>query len=239
MMKTAAYKSGLTVVCLSILLAACASPKTQQEAKTSVDEAQTTLANFVKDPDMEWLQQHMKDAKAVLISPKIVQAGFIVGGSGGPAVVLARSSSSPQGWTSPAFYKIGTATLGLQAGAESMQMVALIMTDKALNSLLSSSFKLGGDVSVAAGPVGTGANAPVGADIVAFTKAKGLYGGVNLNGTSISIDDDGNKTFYGQPASPVDILVKHTVSSPYGAALARTAASASRASGAAGSSGER
>ncbi|RZI42622.1 hypothetical protein EGT07_11515 [Herbaspirillum sp. HC18] len=231
MLKTAAFRrTGLTIIWISVLLAGCASTKTPEAAKTSVKDAETTLAKFMNDPDMEWLQKNMKNAKAVLVSPQILEAGFIVGGSGGSGVVLARSDT-PQGWSGPAFYKIATGSLGLQAGAQSSEMVALVMTEKAVNSLMSTSFKLGGDVSIAAGPVGKGAGAPVNADMVVFTRSKGLYGGLNLEGTVISIDEDGNKNFYGRPASPVDILVKHTVTSPAGASLARVASGGGTATG--------
>ena len=96
------------------------------------------------------MRDNLPRAKAVLISPRILQAGFIVGGSGGNAVLYARSGGGAS-WAGPAFYKLGTGSIGLQIGAESAEMVALVMTDKALNSFLSNSFKLGGDVSVAAG----------------------------------------------------------------------------------------
>jgi SH3 domain-containing YSC84-like protein 1 len=230
MLKIAAYKTGLALVWIAMVLAGCASPKTQTDARSEVNAAETTLANFLKDPDMKWLQANMKNAKAILISPKILEAGFIVGGSGGPVVALARSDT-PQQWTSPAFYKIATGTLGFQAGAQSSEMVALVMTDKALNSLLSTSFKLGGDVSVSAGPIGAGAGAPITADMVTFVRSKGLYGGLNLDGTVITIDDEGNRSFYGRPASPVDILVKRSVTSPAGASLARVASTGAPTSG--------
>ncbi len=222
MLNNAIFKKGLGAACVFVLLlAGCASTGTRDEARASVKAAEETLANFQRDPDMTWLQQNMKKAKAVMVSPNIFQAGFIVGGSGGSGVVLARGG--PNGWSGPAFYKIATANVGLQAGAQSSEMVALIMTEKALNSLLSTSFKLGGDISVAAGPVGAGVGAPITADMVVFTRSKGLYGGLNLDGTVISIDEAGNRSFYGRPATPVDILVKRTVSSPDGMALARIA----------------
>jgi len=238
MLKAAAYKTGLAVISISMLLTGCASTSTQPEAKASVDAAEATLANFLRDPEMSYLQQHMKEAKAILVSPRILKAGFIFGGSGGSGVVLSHNSQAPQGWTGPAFYNLATATVGFQAGAESAEMVALVMTDKAMNSLLSTSFKLGGDVSVAAGPVGAGAGAPVTADMVIFTRTKGLYGGLNLEGTVISIDDKGNQSFYGKPATPVDILVKRSVTSPNSASLVRVAAGAGK-TGAAGSPGGR
>lgn len=236
MLKASAYKTGCTLIGVSALLVACASAGTHEEAKTEVDQAHATLTDFLRDPEMTWLQKNMKNAKGILISPQIVQAGFIVGGSGGSAVLLAREGNS-QKWAGPAFYKLATGSLGLQAGAQSSEMVALVMNEKTLNSLLSSSVKLGGDVSIAAGPIGAGAGAPIAADMVAFTRSKGLYGGLNLTGTVISIDDQSNKSFYGQPANPVDILVKQTVSNPYGHSLTQLAANPGIASGASTTSG--
>jgi SH3 domain-containing YSC84-like protein 1 len=230
MLKFTMYRSGLAAIWISILLAGCASPKTQEEAKTTVNEAEATLAEFLRDPDMTWLQKNIPNAKAVLVSPKILQAGFIVGGSGGNGVALARAGT-PQAWHGPAFYKLSTGSVGFQAGAQSSEMVILVMSDKALNSLLSNSFKLGGDVSVAAGPIGAGAGTPINSDMVSFVRSKGLYGGLNLDGTVISIDEEGNRNFYGRPASPVDILVKGSVTNPNGAPLARVISRYGTASG--------
>ncbi|HEU5436086.1 MAG TPA: lipid-binding SYLF domain-containing protein, partial [Telluria sp.] len=111
-------------------------------------------------------------------------------------------------------------SLGLQAGAQAVEMVALVMTEKAVNSLLSNSFKLGADVSVAAGPVGSGAGSQINADIVSYVRSTGLYGGLNLDGSVITIDEEGNRSFYGQPTTPVDILVKGAQSA-LGAPLVR------------------
>ena len=165
------------------------------DTQSRVDAAQTTLSNFTHDPDMTWFRNHVGDARAVLISPQIVQAGFIVGGSGGPAVVIARNRSGTA-WNGPAFYRLASGSIGLQAGAQSSEMVALVMTDKALNSLLSTTFKLGG--------------------------------GVNVEGTVIEVDDGRNRAYYGQAATPVDILVTRSVSNPAGAPLAQAVASAVR-----------
>jgi len=207
-------------------LAACSStPPTKDDTQARVDAAQTTLANFRRDPDMTWFRDHVGSAKALLISPQIVQAGFIVGGSGGSAVVIARNRSGT-GWNGPAFYRLAQGSIGLQAGAQASEMVALIMTDKALNSLLATTFKLGGDVSVAAGPIGAGTGAPVTADMIVYTRSKGLYGGVNVDGTVIDVDEGRNRAYYGQPATPVDILVTRSVSNPGGARLAQAASGA-------------
>lgn len=228
--RTATSTSGtgrttLAAACAALVLAGCASTPTKDDSQARVDAARTTLQNFMRDPDMRWFRDHVGSAKAVLISPQIVQAGFIVGGAGGPALVIARNRSGT-GWNGPAFYRIAAGSIGLQAGAQSSEMVALIMSDKALDSLLSTSFKLGGDVSIAAGPVGAGTGAPVTADMVVYTRSKGLYGGVNLDGTVISVDERRNQAYYGQATTPVDILVTRSVSNPYGASLAQTATSA-------------
>jgi lipid-binding SYLF domain-containing protein len=222
--------ASLLVTCLGLLLGACASTNTPDEARATTDAAQATLTRFINDPEMSWLHQNLPRAKAVLISPRILQAGFIIGGSGGNAVLHARATNSP-GWTGPAFYKLGTGSIGLQAGAESAEMVALVLTDKALNSFLSNDFKLGGDVSVAAGPVGAGTGAPITADMVVYVRAKGLYGGLNLNGSVVSIDNGANHAFYGREVTPVDILVTHSASNAAGKTLAQDIARATSTTG--------
>jgi lipid-binding SYLF domain-containing protein len=126
---------------------------------------------------------------------------------------------------------MGTGSIGLQIGAESAEMVALVLTEKGLNSFLSNSFKLGGDVSVAAGPVGAGTGAPITADMVVYVRAKGLYGGLNLSGSVITVDDDANRAFYGRPVTPVDILVKHTATNAAGKARAEEVARAASTGG--------
>lgn len=230
MLKTKPGPAVLLAVSLGLLLGGCASTNTPDDARATTDASQATLERFVKDPEMSSLQKNLPQARAILISPRILQAGFIVGGSGGNAVLHARTTGGA-GWTGPAFYKLAAGSIGLQAGAESAEMVALVMTDKALNSFLSNDFKLGGDVSVAAGPVGAGAGAPITADMVIYTRAKGLYGGLNLNGSVISIDDGANQAFYGKPATPVDILVRHTATTEAGQALANGVARATSAAG--------
>lgn len=220
-----AGRTALACAWAALVLAGCKSNPTPDDTQTRVDAAQTTLSDFMRDPDLAWFRDHVGQAKAVLISPQIVQAAFIVGGAGGEAMVIARNRSGT-GWNGPAFYRIAIGSIGLQAGAQASEMVALIMTDKARDSLLSTSFKLGGDVSVAAGPVGVGTGAPVTADMVVYTRSKGLYGGVNLDGTVISVDDGSNRAYYGRSATPVDILVTRSVDNPKGERLALAASRA-------------
>ena len=155
------------------------------------------------------MQQNIGRAKAVLISPEIVKAGFIVGGSGGRAVLVAKNGGK---WVGPAFYTLATASIGFQAGVAASEMVTLVMTDKGMNSMMASSFKFGGDASVAAGPVGAGAQSNVTADLIAFSRSKGVYGGLNLDGTVVSSNGDWDKAYYGKAVLPPDILMKNAAS---------------------------
>jgi len=182
----------------------------QADQRNLVTDATLTLANFLSDPDMTWLQRNLKQAKAVVVAPQIAKAGFILGGSGGRAVVVARDAKSGK-WVGPAFYTLATASIGFQAGISVSEVVTLVMTDKGLNTLLADSVKLGGDAAVAAGPVGAGAQSNLSADYVSFSRAKGIYGGLNLDGTVISTSDAWNRAYYGQAVHAPDILVRTSV----------------------------
>ena len=198
----------------------------QTEQQDLVNAAETTFTNFVRDPDMSWLQQHIGIARGVLISPQIVKAGFIFGGSGGRGVLFVRNDQTGR-WEGPAFYNLATASVGFQAGIAVSESVMLIMTEKGINSLLADSVKIGGDASVAAGPVGTGAKADVTTDFVAFSRAKGLYGGLNLDGTVISVANNWNESYYGRGVLPPDILLR---ASAHNIQADRLAAAITRAS---------
>jgi lipid-binding SYLF domain-containing protein len=181
-----------------------------------VDRARVTFNDFMRDPNYAWFHDNLDNAKGVLIFPQIIKGGFVFGASGGTGVFLVRDAKTGN-WSEPAFYSIGSITFGLQIGGESAEVIMLAMTEKAVDSLLSSSFKLGGDVSIALGPVGAGAKASadipnVTADFLSFAKSKGLYAGLNLEGAVVGVRGGLNKTYYGTDVRPVDILVKKAVS---------------------------
>ena len=162
----------------------------------------------------------------MLIAPQIVRAGFIFGGSGGRAVLVARDGST---WAGPAYYDLITASVGFQVGVDVSEAVIVVMTEKGLNSLLSTSFKIGGDASIAVGSVGAGAQSTVTADLVAFTRAKGLYGGVSLDGTVVNTNAAWNDAFYGRTnVLPSDILIRKTVTNPNAVPLLSDVAAATR-----------
>ncbi len=182
----------------------------QSEQQKLVGQAQTTFSDFLRDPDMTWFNQNVGRAKGILISPEVLKAGFIFGGSGGRAVLIAKDKKTGK-WVGPAFYALVTASVGFQAGIQVSEMITLVMTDKGMNHLLLPSFKVGPDASIAVGPVGAGAKSNLVADLIAFSRAKGVYGGLNLDGTVINTSDDWNEAYYGKKVGSPDILVRMNV----------------------------
>jgi lipid-binding SYLF domain-containing protein len=181
------------------------------EAQGIVDKAKVTFDSFMRDNNYTWLHENIKNAKGILIYPQILKAGFILGGSGGTGVFLANDHKS-RDWSQPTFYTVGSVTFGFQIGGEAAETVILAMTQKAVDSLFTSSFKLGGDTSIAFGPVGAGAKANVTADFIAFSMTKGAYAGLNLEGSVVTVRDSLNKAYYGQEVSPVQIIVEKKAS---------------------------
>jgi lipid-binding SYLF domain-containing protein len=209
-----------TILAAMLLVAAApgAMAADEEDAQGIVDKSRVTLSAFMRDKDYGWLRENIKNAKGVLIYPQVLKAGYILGGSGGTGVLLARDSKTGE-WSGPAFYTLGSVSFGLQIGGEAAEVVLLVMSQKGVDSLLTSKFKLGGDTSIALGPVGAGAKANITADFVSFAKSKGLYAGLNLDGSYLSVRESINKAYYGKEATPVDILVKNSVSNPGAAPL--------------------
>lgn len=210
------------MLCLGLLFAVPAIADERAEAQAIVNKARVTVENFYSDPDLPWFRNNAHKAKAMLVVPQLIKGGFFLGGSGGSGVLLAKNEAVPGGWSYPAFYTLGSVTFGLQFGGEVSEVVLIVLTQAGLDALLSRSFKVGGDISVAAGPVGTGAKAQS-ADIIAFSRSKGLYGGVNVEGALVETRDDWNRAYYGQAVRPLDILVTgkvaNTAADPLRAAL--------------------
>jgi lipid-binding SYLF domain-containing protein len=225
-----ARRAAFTLLAVAAL-AACAttddaSRMSSAEPDKLVADAQKTFDNFLRDPDQTWVQENLGRARAVLIAPQIVKAGFIFGGSGGRAVLVARDGRA---WYGPAFYDLATASVGFQAGLEVSEALILVMTEKGLNSLMASSFKIGGDASIAAGPVGAGAKSTVTADLVSFTRSKGVYGGLNLDGTVVHTNGTWTDAYYHRRnVLPPDIVMRHTVQSPKATPLLTQVANAMR-----------
>jgi SH3 domain-containing YSC84-like protein 1 len=191
------------------------------EARQLVEKAKLTVEQFQTDPNMGTLRDLAKKAKGMLIMPQMLRAAFIVGASGGSGVLMARDEKANQ-WRGPAFYTLGGASFGFQAGADAAEVIILAMTERGVTKLLSSQVKLGGDISVAAGPVGAGAaagTAGLSADLISYSMAKGLYGGFSVDGAVAGVRESLNQAYYGKPVSPTDILIKGAMKSPQASPL--------------------
>lgn len=205
-------KQPATLIAALMLLLFCATGQSSADdagdAKKIVDQAEATLKNFMGDPDMKWFASHLKDAKGVLIVPKLAKGAFIFGVEGGNGVMLARDEKG-NAWSEPVFYETSAISFGLQAGAQSQEAIVLIMTSKGVDSLLSNKVNLGIDGSVAIGPKGMGTDMDLMSDFVTFTRAKGLFAGVSFDGASIRTRDDLNTAYFGENVRPSDIVVAH------------------------------
>ncbi len=191
------------------------------EAQAIVDKARITFSSFARDDNYSYLNDNLKNVKGLLIFPQVLKAGFILGGSGGTGILTARDPKTGN-WSEPAFYTIGAISFGLQIGGEAAEVVMMIMSQRAVDSLLTTSVKLGGDTSIALGPVGAGAKGAITADIISFAKSKGIYAGLNLEGSVVKVRDGLNKAYYGRETSPAEIIIKQEVTNKGSARLRET-----------------
>lgn len=189
-----------------------------------LNRAAITIDHMKTDPAFEKARSMMKDAKAVLVVPKLVKGGFIFGAEGGNGVLMKKNGA---GWSSPAFYTLGSASFGLQAGLEQAEVVMLIMSDRALEAVTRSEFKIGAGLGLTMVTLSAGAEAAtppnLSGDIIIWTSAKGLYGGLTLNGSIVKPRDEWNTAFYGHRVPVSDILadrVRSPVGNPIGQHLA-------------------
>jgi lipid-binding SYLF domain-containing protein len=176
--------------------------------------ADATVSDLRHDPVFGDARRNLRNARAVLIIPALVKGGFIFGGEGGDGVLLARTR---RGWSSPAFYSMASASFGLQIGLEQAQLVMIIMTDRALRALERSKFKFGANagltvVTLGAG-VGGATSGNLSGDIILWSKSKGAYGGLTINGSVVAPEDDTNADFYGRSVRVQEIL-HNEVSNP-------------------------
>jgi lipid-binding SYLF domain-containing protein len=180
------------------------------EAQQLVEKSQLTFNNFITDPRMRAMRDLLPKARAVFIMPQQLKGALIIGAGGGSGVLVQRAANTDE-WTGPAFYTAAGASLGLQVGGQAAEIVLLIMSERGIAAFMSNSLKLGVDAGIAVGPMGVGgsaATANLSADILSFAKAKGLYGGVALDGVVVTPRDKWNSAFYGKPVKPSEILVR-------------------------------
>jgi lipid-binding SYLF domain-containing protein len=186
------------------------------DAEQLAEKSKFVVESFTVDRDMGSLRENAKKAKAIYVVPEALRAAFIIGAKGGSGVLVAQDAKTGK-WLGPTFHSLGGASFGFQAGADSAEVVMLAMSERGLTQMLNSNFKLGGDVSVAAGSMGAGvggATAGLSADILLYSRAKGLYGGFSVDGAVVSVSDSLNAAYYGKPVSPTDVLVRGTAQNP-------------------------
>jgi SH3 domain-containing YSC84-like protein 1 len=190
-------------------LAAAQGKQTKQakkinEATERSRKAARVFTEIMAAPDKAIPRDLLDKAEAVAVFPHVIKAGFIVGGRGGSGVISRRVKG---GWSAPAFFKLGGASIGLQIGASSTDFVLLFMNEDALKGLLEDKLELGGEGSVAAGPVGRAAaastNLTLDAGIISYSRSKGLFAGLELKGVVINPDNDDNKAVYGMTARDI------------------------------------
>lgn len=181
---------------------------TNREATVDrMDHAGSVLHEIMSAPDNGIPEEVLEHAKCVAIVPHLLKGGFIFGGENGRGVATCRSA---EGWSAPIFFAITGGSWGLQIGVEGVDLVMIIQNERGMKQLLSSKFELGADASAAAGPVGRHASAntdwKMDAEILTYSRARGAFAGLTLNGASIRRDDDSTKAIYGRDVSNRRIL---------------------------------
>ena len=189
----------LVSLCLSGLTAFAQSmPSANSEAVKQADKAATVFKEIMDIPEKAIPETILAKAKCVAVFPQVIKAGFVIGGRGGRGVATCRVAN---GWSAPAYFNMKGGSFGLQIGAQATDFVLIFMNDRGLSSLMKNKFEMGGDASVAAGPVGRQAGAStdlaMNAEILSYSRSKGLFAGLELKGTVISVDRSDMKEAYG------------------------------------------
>jgi lipid-binding SYLF domain-containing protein len=202
-----------TKLSLCLVLGMASTGFAQTAAKDTHDEieqttkAATIFREIMSAPDKAIPRRILDNADCIAVFPQVIKAAFGIGGRGGRGVVVCRTSG---GWSAPAFLNVGGASFGLQIGAESTDYVMLFMTPESARSLLDTNVKLGGNISVAAGPIGREAGADtdlkLNAQILSYSRSKGLFAGAALEGAVIETASGDMRDAYGQGATAKSVL---------------------------------
>ncbi|MBN9559240.1 MAG: lipid-binding SYLF domain-containing protein [Alphaproteobacteria bacterium] len=195
---------------LGALLAwAPGSAHAQMEQQSLVDRATLTVQDLMSKATPNDPPSLLRRAKGVMICPQVLRIAFIFGGSGSDCVLVGRDAAG--GWSYPAFYGMGSASAGFQAGIQDSAIMMMILTDKGMAAVMDSQFKFGADASIAVVSLGAGVEAAtttaLGADIVVAAESRGLFAGVALQGSVMRTKTDYNQAYYGQPLAARQIVM--------------------------------
>ena len=176
--------------------------------------SQMILEEIQKSPDQQIPMNLISKAKAIIVFPTMLKAGFFVGARYGKGIASVRTDETGE-WGPPAFLYTTGGSFGFQFGAQATDLILLVMSQRGLEGLLSEQFTLGGDIAISVGPVGRHAEASADifmqGEIYSYSRSKGLFGGVSLKGTIITSDSDANLAYYGHPYTSEDILLTKQV----------------------------
>jgi lipid-binding SYLF domain-containing protein len=180
-----------------------------------IQEAATVLKEIHTVPDKDVPDELWQRAECVIVVPGLKKAAFIIGGEYGKGLMSCRHDGE---WGAPIFMEVGKGSWGLQIGAQSIDLVLLVMNKSGMEKMLRNKVTLGAEASVAAGPVGrdarAGTDAQMKAEILSYSRAQGLFAGVNLSGGVVRADEDDNRDLYGPSVSPRDVVMTGTVKAP-------------------------
>ena len=215
-------KKRWTVVMIGMLaLAPLSFAKETDKAKAEQERlrnADTVMKEILKVPD-NIPQELLDKARCVVVMPSVLKAAFVVGGSYGRGTMVCRTGKDFSGpWGAPAMYALEGGSIGLQIGGEATDFVLLVMNNRGVDSLLRSKVKLGADASVAAGPVGRTAAADTDAymrsEILSYSRARGVFAGISLEGSTLRPDNDANRNLYGRSVTASQIIRESEVQAP-------------------------
>jgi lipid-binding SYLF domain-containing protein len=190
---------------LALALVCCATAASAGQVEDArADNASQVLREILRIPEESIPERLLSEAQAIAVIPDVVKVGFVVGGRRGRGLVAVRG---PDGtWTNPSFITLTGGSLGFQAGVQSADVVLVFRSARGVDGIVNGKFTLGGDASVAAGPVGRSAQASTDeqlkAEIYSYSRARGLFAGVSLDGTALRIDNKSNQRVYGQGTTP-------------------------------------
>jgi lipid-binding SYLF domain-containing protein len=202
-------------LCLLTLLPA--QPRAQKDSDEAkrVKDATMVFGEIMSAEDKSIPQSILGKASGIAIFPSTIKAGFVVGGTRGRGII---SRHSADGWSSPAFLTLTGGSFGLQIGGQAADIILVINGDRGLENLVSNQFKIGADAAVAAGPVGRDAQAATDiqlrAQILSYSRARGLFAGVTINGSTIRQDEDANQRFYGKRLTTRQIVFDGQAGNP-------------------------
>jgi lipid-binding SYLF domain-containing protein len=199
------------VLAVASLLVAPIRMAAQSEEAERVQESVSVLDEIMSVPDKAIPNAVMANAEGIAVFPGTIKGGFVIGAQHGRGIVSSRTEGD-RSWSSPAFMTLQGGSIGAQIGATAVDVVLVVINRRGLQKLVSNEFKIGVDAGVAAGPIGrdaaVGTDIQMRAEILSYSRSRGLFAGVTLNGASIRGDEDANRRFYGRPLKTAEILFK-------------------------------